>query len=213
MFLTEITLHDEAAARLFPSNPYNWHQTVWRFFPGRQQRDFLYRVDYSSRSLRLLILSADRPTSPFSENCAVFKCREVPESFLSHTYYRFQVRVNPTRRIHVDARTGQRVEGGMRVPVTGEEELIMWLKRKGESAGFSLPAIDAPDDPRFHLSVLPETRLHFKKKGNARAHHASVQFTGVLRVEDASLFRKSFLQGIGSAKSFGFGLIMLQPLN
>ena len=44
MYLTEITLQDEAAARLFPSNPYNWHRTVWQFFPNRQQRDFLYLV-------------------------------------------------------------------------------------------------------------------------------------------------------------------------
>lgn len=212
MYLTEITLQDEAAARLFPSNPYNWHRTVWKFFPNRQQRDFLYRVDYNSRGLRLMILSAERPLSPFSENCAVFKCREIPESFFSHTFYRFQIRVNPTKRIMVDARTGQRVEGGMRVPVTGDRELIAWLSRKGQTAGFSLPSLAAPDDSRFYLSVLPEPRLQFKKKENARAHHASVQFTGILRVEDEGMFRRAFAKGIGSAKSFGFGLLMLQPL-
>lgn len=213
MYLTEITLYDEYAARIFPSNPYNWHQTVWSFFPDRPTRDFLYRVDYNPRGLRLMIVSAERPVSPFSENCAVFKSRAVPESFLGHSMYRFQIRVNPTKRIKTDARTGKRVEKGLRIPITQENELIAWLERKGKSGGFSLPAITEPDNPAYHLSVLPEARLNFQKKGHARAHHASVQFSGVLRVEDSVLFRQTFENGIGSAKSFGFGLLMLQPIN
>ncbi|MBR3925680.1 MAG: type I-E CRISPR-associated protein Cas6/Cse3/CasE [Akkermansia sp.] len=212
MYLTEINLHDEDAARIFPANPYDWHKVVWSFFPERNEREFLYRVDYNPRGVRLMLLSSSQPISPLKCECQFFRSREIPESFLAHSLYRFQVRVNPTRRIKTDARTGVRVEKGLRVPITDESELLEWFKRKAECGGFSLPGLLQPDNPDYYLSVLLESRLNFQKKGCRKAHHASVQFSGVLRVEDADLFRKTFQQGIGSAKSFGFGLLMLQPL-
>lgn len=214
MYLTEICLQDEAAARLLPYNPYNWHQRVWSFFPGRSERDFLYRVDYTARGLRLLILSEHAPVTPMDFDSSAFRCREIPESFFTHSLYHFQIRVNATRRVKVDARTGKRVEKGMRVPITETEELLNWLKRKGEQGGFSLPYLEGEENsPSCYLNVIPEKQLVFQKKGCALAHHASVQFAGVLRVENPDVFRQTFKCGIGSAKSFGFGLLMLQPLN
>jgi len=213
MYLTEIKLSDAEAARIFPVNPYDWHKVVWSFFPERNDREFLYRVDYNPRGVRLMLLSAVQPVAPSMSESYTYRSREIPEEFLSHTLYRFQVRVNPTRRIKHDARTGRIQEKGMRVPVTGEQELIKWLERKGAIGGFSLPGLLNPQSSDYAISVLQESRLNFQKKGYGKAHHASVQFAGVLRVENSELFRKTFQQGIGSAKAFGFGLLMLQPLN
>lgn len=213
MYLTEIKIRDADVARFFPANPYNWHKVVWSFFPNRSYREFLYRVDYDPRGIRLMLLSAIQPICPVKGENYFFRSREIPESFLSHTLYRFQVRVNPTRRIKKDARTGEPVENGMRVPITDEGELLEWLERKGRDGGFSLPALQQPQNSPYSISVLNEARLNFQKKGYGKAHHASVQFSGILRVEDADLFKKTFQQGIGSAKSFGFGLLMLQPLD
>lgn len=212
MYLSEVTLHDEAAARLMPANPYNWHQVIWKFFPDSQQRDFLYRVDSSPRGVRLMILSGAKPEFPLAHDCSVFKTKEIPESFLEHSFYRFQVRVNPTKRLKTDKRTGKRVDGGIRVPVTDEQELQHWLQRKGREGGFSLPALEKSSESAFPLSIQHEARVNFQKKGCQRAHHFSVQFAGVLQVVDTELFKNTFRSGIGSAKSFGFGLLMLQPL-
>lgn len=213
MFLTEIKMRDADAARFLPANPYDWHKVVWSFFPGRTDREFLYRVDYDPRGIRLMLLSAIQPVCPVKGGAFFFGSRQIPESFLSHTLYRFQVRVNPTRRIKHDSRTGMMVEKGIRVPITDEGELLEWLERKGREGGFSLPALQQPSDPAYHIEVLQESRLNFQKKGYGKAHHASVQFSGILRVEDVDLFKKTFQHGIGSAKSFGFGLLMLQPLD
>lgn len=212
MFLTEIRLQDKDAARLFPANPYDWHKVVWSFFPDRAEREFLYRVDYNPRGVRLMLLSSVSPCVPFKQESYTFKCREIPESFFSHELYRFQVRVNPTKRIKTDARSGNRLEKGMRVSLTDENELLLWLQRKGEQSGFSLPGLEESGDNVYPLSVFMESRLNFQKKGYRRAHHSSVQFSGVLQVVDPILFRKAFQHGIGSAKAFGFGLLMLQPL-
>ncbi|MBQ3241197.1 MAG: type I-E CRISPR-associated protein Cas6/Cse3/CasE [Akkermansia sp.] len=213
MFLTEIKMRDADAARFFPANPYDWHKVVWSFFPERADRDFLYRVDYDPRGIRLMLLSAVQPVFAHEGESYFFRCREIPESFLTRTLYRFQVRVNPTRRIKNDARTGMPVEKGIRVPVIGEQELLAWLERKGKTGGFSLPGLSQPQSEAYRITVMQEARLNFQKKGYGKAHHASVQFSGILQVENTDLFKKTFQEGIGSAKSFGFGLLMLQPLD
>ncbi|NLG15041.1 MAG: type I-E CRISPR-associated protein Cas6/Cse3/CasE, partial [Lentisphaerae bacterium] len=40
----------------------------------------------------------------------------------------------------------------------------------------------------------------------------SVDASGILEVVERDSFTKGFSQGIGSAKGFGFGLLMLQPI-
>jgi CRISPR system Cascade subunit CasE len=42
--------------------------------------------------------------------------------------------------------------------------------------------------------------------------HVAVDFRGVLRVQDREKFKRTFAAGIGSAKGFGFGLLMLEPV-
>jgi CRISPR system Cascade subunit CasE len=38
-----------------------------------------------------------------------------------------------------------------------------------------------------------------------------VEFQGVLELTDPAIFHETFARGIGSAKAFGFGLIVLAP--
>ncbi len=56
------------------------------------------------------------------------------------------------------------------------------------------------------------TANHFRKKGKP-GYHGGVQFRGTLEVTDREYFSKTYQAGIGSAKSFGFGLLLLAPLN
>lgn len=212
MYLTELTLWDDIAARLMPRDAYGWHKVIWRFFPNQETRDFLYRVDESPSGLRIYILSSMAPVPPVALPDRAVRVREIPESFLAHKRYRFQMRVNPTKRIDTDARTGQKKEKGMRVPLTQLADLTAWLARKGVQSGFSVPCLDRWPSEDCPLSIVQEGRRSFRKPQLAPAHHASVQFSGILDVTDATLFRQAFEHGIGSAKSFGFGLLMLQPI-
>lgn len=216
MYLTKIELRDENAARLFPANPYNWHKRIWSFFKGKVARDFLYRIDYNGQGLRILIVSQDEPQYPMEWNDkgyqAFFSCKQIPESFLEHEWYHFQVRVNPTRRVKLDKRTGNRTEKGLREPLIIEKDLISWLLRKGREGGFSIPNVEEGMECSDALTIIHEGRMNFRKYQH-RGHHASVQFSGVLKVENSELFKQTFQNGIGSAKSFGFGLLMLQPIN
>ena len=42
--------------------------------------------------------------------------------------------------------------------------------------------------------------------------HAGVRFRGRLQVTDRERFIHAFHHGIGSAKAFGYGMLLLQPL-
>ena len=77
------------------------------------------------------------------------------------------------------------------------------LKRKGEQHGFALvsaPAIDSCEPTLFFRKAQP-------------GRHFAFRFRGVLQVTDPERFREAFRRGIGSAKAFGFGMLLLQPLS
>lgn len=213
LYLSEITIRDETAARLMPRDCYGWHKVLWKFFPSeRGERDFLYRVDSVPRAIRLYIVSSRPLLVPADLPGVLCRCKEIPESFLSHSDYRFKLRANPTRRVKVDARNGQRKDKGLRAPITEPNALAAWLRNKGDQGGFSIPRLDRWPSEECPLAICPEGRYAFRKPGFSAAHHSAIQFAGALHVEDPSSFRETFRKGIGSAKAFGFGLLLLQPI-
>jgi CRISPR system Cascade subunit CasE len=200
-YLTQGFLDYETAARLGLRDVYDWHQLVWRAFPGQdgQQRDFLTRLDRHERErrLRLLIVSPRLPTRPTDWSVVEedWQTREITASFLAHRHYRFQLRANPTKRENATKK---------RLPLRSAEEQLVWLARKAEQSGFAVVENE--------LHVVPEGREWFQveKRGHSGFHHA-VNFEGILAVRDRTLFEVAFVRGIGSAKAFGFGLLALVP--
>lgn len=213
MYLSELLLRGEYAVCLIPRDSYGWHKVLWRFFLGREKRDFLYRVEQSGDTVKILMLSATQPIPPTSLPPRIFRCKKIPESFLRHKRYRFCLRANPTHCRKLDKVTGERRTRGLRAPITDEQELIGWLARKGTQHGFRIPHAEQWPQISCPLSICYEGRRSFRKQGLKAAHHSSVEFRGILEVEDPAAFRQAFETGIGSAKAFGFGLLMLQPIS
>lgn len=81
---------------------------------------------------------------------------------------------------------------------------MAWITRKGEQGGFAVE--------EETLRTTPRGREHFHKNDNAGLHSA-VEFEGILSVTDRSRFYEAFKQGIGSAKAFGYGLLVLAPVS
>lgn len=189
-------LHEAEASRLLPRDAYALHRLVWRFFPGMGKRRFLYRADYAPGGARLCMLSPLPPQCPDDLPQDRLCCAAIPPDFHRARDYRFCLRANPTKR--------SPEPHGRRLPLTGDDELLRWLRRKGEQGGF-LPGED--------VRAVPEAPLPFCKPGCAPALHHSVQFYGSLSVRDPETFRRAREHGFGSAKSFGFGLMLLTPLS
>jgi CRISPR system Cascade subunit CasE len=140
-----------------------------------------------------------------------------------HRFYVFDLKANPTKAlIQYDAHgqplltaRGKR-KRGKRVPLVDPDDLRIWLERKGEvrcrdaetnekvPGGFRLVA----DKP---LEISPMVESHFRKKDQS-AYHGGVRFRGTLEVTDRDFFIKSYQEGVGSAKGFGFGLLLLAPV-
>lgn len=194
-FLSEAIIDAASALASKLADSYAWHQAIWDAFPGRSNatRDFLFRVDLRGKSYRVLLLSAVKPgaTRLFQWRTTV-----VTAAFLSHAKYRFELKANPTYRRSSDHR---------RLAIFGEEDLKKWIDRKAAAAGFTIiPAT---------LRLTAPQCADFREGNQRMGRHGFVNFQGVLEVENRELFTQAFFKGIGSAKGFGYGLLMLQPIH
>ena len=207
LYLTQILVSYEDAVRILKiRDAYDWHQRVWQAFAGREwkARDFLIRVDRKEEAYCVLILSQSLPQKPGWCPTDCFGTRTIPDAYFQHVSYRFSLLANPTKKLRVDNPDGTRKKNGRRVPITKREELTIWIERKAQFGGFIID--------QSTLKTIPRGREFFHKPG-AHGAHMAVEFQGQLTVTDLTLFRTSVASGIGSAKAFGFGMIVLAPIS
>lgn len=209
MILTQAHIPYEVAAREWKDggfrDSYAWHKRIWEAFPGQPEaeRSFLTRVDDTGQNFRLLIISQEPPTRPDWCPSDCWQSKTVPESFYQHPSYQFSLLANPTKKLVVRDANGVKKKNGKRIALSNREDLIEWIKRKGNQHGFTLDAAS--------LKTVPRPRQQFLKQGKSGTHTAT-EFTGQLHVTDTAVFQLAARHGIGSAKAFGFGMLFLVPL-
>lgn len=235
-WLARLEVDSEAAYAEGIRDNYAWHKRLWEdCFPkdSSADRDFLSRIDPMERAYRLWILAKREPVRPrwcLSEN---FSVKEIATSFLTHRFYAFDLRANPVKTIAYRGPDGKKLlrpdgkpRQGKRVPLVKEDELRDWLARKGHvrcrDKNENGVIVDVPGGFRIvedkPLEIRPMTEVYFRKKNKKTnqeeaAYHGGVQFRGTLEVTDHESFVKTYQSGIGSAKGFGFGLLLLAPVN
>ncbi len=205
---------------------YAWHKRLWDgCFPDEPdaKRDFLTRIDPLEGAFRIWILAKIKPKRPHWCHPDGFALKEIAASFLTHRFYAFDLRANPVKTIVQRGPNGETLlrsngkrKHGKRVPLVNHDELRAWLSRKGKarcrenvtglnvSGGFRI----VEDKP---LEISPMVEHHFRKKGQS-GYHGGVQFRGTPEVTDQKKFIETYQSGIGSAKGFGFGLLLLAPI-
>lgn len=212
-WLVRIDLEAEAALRAGLLDAYDWHQRLWGCFPNAptHERDFLTRIDLLEGAVRAWMLAEREPVCPAWCPPDAFQVRKVASSFLSHSHYAFDLRVNPTKSLvqrEADGSPKRKANGkrasGKRVPLVAKDELRSWIDRKASESGFRVS--DAKP-----MEIGPTVDFWFRKKGKPGVH-GGVQCRGILEVTDPVRFAASWKSGIGSAKAFGFGLLLLQPV-
>ena len=122
----------------------------------------------------------------------------------------FCLRANPTRRVSPRCESEKNPRFyGRRVELYREEDQIAWLERKGETHGFRLLAVKVNRDVP-NLNTIPESKIKGGRSGTEKpVTFGSVLFEGRLAVTDANQFREALVQGIGSGKAYGFGLLSI----
>jgi CRISPR system Cascade subunit CasE len=213
-WLARIELDGDMVARLRIADSYDWHRRLWGCFPDEpnKKRDFLTRVDFLEGSVRAWLLAEHRVVCPDWCPREAFAVREVAAGFLSHRYYAFDLRANPTKALvqrepdgSPKLKSNGKRTSGKRVPLVSNQDLRSWIDRKGRDGGFLISEARP-------LDIGPMVESYFRKK-EAAAYHGGVQFRGVLEVTEPSLFAETYKKGIGAAKSFGFGLFLLAPID
>lgn len=206
----------ETIARQRIRDCYDWHQRAWDLFPGRPEghpRPFLFRVIKKDEGCDVWLMCKEEPTSPEWAGVEGWKISPVKDGFPHHRRYRFDLLANPSRRDEKRDRWGGRERcnkkgnKNRRFNLISAEEQHAWIERKAEEHGFRL--LESVDD-ELTLQIDPRRDFYFNRK-ERRGLHVAVRYLGCLEVTDPAEFAKAFTQGIGPAKSFGFGLLLLQP--
>ena len=212
--------------------PYEQHQWLWQFLHAERgsARDFLFRRrDSEGNSPGFYVLSAREPQA-MSPAWLVQSKSYAPRLYAGQ-HLAFQLRANPvvTHKVEGKSRRDDVVmnrkkqllaERGLLAwkdwPDTNPEkppqqQLIQetcteWLLRRAERCGFRV-INDERDQPKLRVDGYQQQRA-FKKE----IRFSSVDYSGVLEVLDIELFRTALFGGIGHAKAFGCGLMLIRAV-
>jgi len=200
------------------SNRYREHQLVWRFFAEQQERrTFLYHREQSSERATYYLLSESLP----EDRAGVWQIESRPYEPQLQAGQRlaFRLRVNPvvTRRDekgrhcrHDVVMNAKHELKQQKVPKQEWPSLAQlsqqageaWLQRRSEKLGFACEA------GQVLVEGYQQHRLE-KKRGIA---FSTLDLSGVLTVTRVDDFLQALYQGLGSAKGFGCGLLLVKPL-
>jgi len=208
-FLTQALVDYRAIAKHRIWDQGDWHKLVWQAFNpiegDRGPRQFLYSVEETPSGCKTLILSDQIPTRPDWCPASGWATKTLPDNFLVHSRYIFGLTASATRIVSTgDIKKRVSLARRLTPEDDPQDRLLDWLERKGALGGFRIY--------RNKTSVLP---LDVEKFSNSNKQAVTVQyvrFAGVLDVTDRTLFTATFNAGVGRAKSYGAGLLLLKPI-
>ena len=216
---------ERAAAHDWARGAYQEHQWLWRFLPAPEgtARDFLFRRRDVEGLPRFYVVSKREPTTPtpaWRVNSQAYAPRLREGDRLS-----FELRANPV--ITRVSASGQRARHDV---VMQEKKTLLdkrglarwsdwtdgdqpdlteivyrtcgaWLQSRAERLGVSL------DEDRLMVEGYTQ---HRGRRGELR--FSTVDFSGALTVADPTALLAALHRGVGHAKAFGCGLLLVRPL-
>ena len=205
MFLTrvEIDTKKRAAMKLLSSLQV-MHAVVEACFDDDSRK--LWRLDRFQNALFILILSERKPNLtrmkeeygyPNQSNEQDTKdYQKVLDMFQGGQIWRFRLRANPVHSVMGDKDSGT-ARGRVFPHVTAEHQK-KWLEERSERLGFSLKEFE----------IVQREEKKFKKR-NQMVSLTTATFEGILKIENAEVFRSTVVSGIGRAKAYGCGLLTI----
>lgn len=206
MYLSKIVLH-------WPScrNPYQWHRLIWRLFDnpdGKRDFQFACLERRPGKNVTIILFSLQKPVLLRAEDV---HCIGEPKnieslSFKANQRLRFRLTANPTKIVTEQTDAKRKI----RVPLIKPDQQEAWLKKHlNECAEIE------------SCSLQNEPPLYFYRK-NMGGKILPVQFEGLLRVVNPDKLKEQiyhkfdkdgrYIAGLGPAKSFGCGLLLLKPI-
>lgn len=196
--------------RLMPGrldNAWEWHRALWTLFPGIERKPnesapFLYRMERMNlaQGAEVLMQSAIEPKQ-LSARAQLLAVRQFDPKPSEGQMLAFRLTANVTKAI----RDKDKPERKIRVPLIKEEQQRAWLERKlGEAAS---------NIRNLHIQRHPP--LYFRK-GQRPGKIVTVSFEGEFVVDNVQTLSRLLKgdadhpSGIGPAKAFGCGLMLIR---
>ena len=191
-------------------NPYEFHRRLWRLFPDEakesrsndteSRQGFLFRIEEHKRGGQVTLLVQSRRPPQSISRLTIIGTREFHPKPLRKQRLAFILTANPIKTIvdsQRDSKLGKRSEK-CRVPLIREEEQREWLSRKLANAGEIMT-----------VNVQPHHPMYFRK-GSRSGKLVTSTFAGVLQVSDPACLTQLLENGVGPAKGFGCGLLLVR---
>ena len=212
------------AAHEWASGPYVEHQWLWRLFPAPEgtRRDFLFRRRDDGAIPRFYVVSK-RPPRAQSEVWNI-QTREYAPTLEAGARLRFDLRANPVvthahngkrgrHDVVMEEKTRLLKERGLArwQDWQGDDKPALyalvgkscgaWLRSRGSRLGF---------DDEEEILAVDGYQQHSERDGRLR--FSTVDFSGELTVTDPTAFAVALREGIGPAKAFGCGLLLVRRI-
>jgi CRISPR system Cascade subunit CasE len=223
MYFSMIRLRRDVSPRditnLTRMNGYQAHQLIWNLFADHpdRQRDFIYRHEAVNGWPTFYTVSKREPED------AVGMWEIIPKEYnpqlRAGERLGFASCVNPIRSRRDENGRQQRHDVVMEEKLNSKKEGknfdlseivqqtgLRWLEERATSHGFSV----SPEGIR--VDGYQQHKL-FKGKGNKPITFSTLDFNGILTVTEPDVFvEKCLFDGIGPAKGFGCGLMLVRRL-
>lgn len=239
MFFSVITPANSqlrAASDDLASTSYAEHQWLWKFFPSgaHQIRDFIFRRYGRDEEAKFYVVS-HRPPVTVSDVWHV-QSRDYDPQLGEGQTFSFELRANPVvtkknaagksvrRDVVMDAKKRMLASRGLPLetkwaawndthdkPVLNEivqEQCADWLHGVAKRNGFQIGSAE-DNDPLAELRIDAYGQAKIRKQDQVITI-STVDFSGYLRVTDPALLKPALFNGVGHAKAFGCGLLLVR---
>ena len=209
--------------RLARGNAYDDHQYLWKLFVDEgKKRNFLYRREDQNGFPCFFVVSQRLP----EDREGVWDIdgpRKYEPRLAAGLKLAFSLRVNPVQSktdgyprpsgkgekvkrhdVVMEAKKTTPKDQWGPIPDLVEKVGLAWLSARAEKHGFSLV------DKAVRVDGYLQHRLF--KRGHGVIRFSTLDFNGFLTVTDPKKFTEALFMGIGPAKGFGCGLIMVRKV-
>lgn len=208
------------AQRAHEGDAYAQHQLLWELFPGREEREFLFRYEQERAGPCYYVLSRIEPDTGLAG--VEVSAKPFQPKLRKGDRLAYSLRANPTRMLKAGepGKRGQRVDVLMHAKHQVRDRADVDMEEIQQQAARDW-LMEPQRQERLGLKFMTEPQVtehcqHQVYKSRARPGRSkpiqftSVNYQGVLEVVDPERFVTQVAHGIGRAKAMGCGLMLVR---
>lgn len=221
MFFSRITLKPTANradyANTVCNNTYKEHQVLWQLFSNDPdaERDFIYRYEPQNNTPAYYIVSKRKPVDP--SGLWNIQAKNYRPLIKVGQRFAFILRVNPVKTkdgkrhdVVMHEKHSMNYKNMDKSERPSQQEIVekvgyKWLTSRALQSGFSI------DDTTVRIDGY-QPHISGRKKGKKEIRYSTMDFQGALEVIDVEAFDRTLMNGIGKAKAFGCGLLLIRKV-